>query len=186
MIRRALLLLVSIVSALAVTAAAAADPVGVRAKGGHPEYLFMEKTPRAEAQATAQKLARAVIAGRMIIFAYSRKLADPALGDKGFSGELFEGQWRAALEGELIDATPSQQRMLEKLIWAGRQVIDNNQDRMNVKGVGWKNFLPAKWEREMGQVFTARTGIVIKQPGRAYRSPVNVPDEPSAPRCSTT
>ena len=29
----------------------------------------------------------------------------------------------------------------------------------------------------MGQVFTARTGIIIKQPGRAYRSPVNVPDE---------
>ena len=177
MIRRALLLLVSIVSALAVTAAAAADPVGVRAKGGHPEYLFLEKAPRAEAQATAQKLARAVIAGRMIIFAYSKKLTDPALGDKGFSGEFFEGQWRAALEGELIDATPSQRRMLEKLFWAGRQVIDNNQDRLNVKGIAWKNFLPAKWEREMGQVFTARTGIIIKQPGRTYRSPVNVPDE---------
>ena len=176
MIRRALLL-VSIVSALAVTAAAAADPVGVRAKGGHPEYLFLEKAPRAEAQATAQKLARAVIAGRMIIFAYSKKLTDPALGDKGFSGEFFEGQWRAALEGELIDATPSQRRMLEKLFWAGRQVIDNNQDRLNVKGIAWKNFLPAKWEREMGQVFTARTGIIIKQPGRTYRSPVNVPDE---------
>lgn len=44
-------------------------------------------------------------------------------------------------------------------------------------GVGWKNFLPAKWEREMGHVFTARTGIVIKQPGRAYRSPMNAPDE---------
>jgi len=55
--------------------------------------------------------------------------------------------------------------------------MENNQDRINTKGVGWKNFLPAKWEREMGQVFTAKTGIVIKQPGRAYRSPVNVPDE---------
>jgi general secretion pathway protein A len=56
-------------------------------------------------------------------------------------------------------------------------VIENNQDRLNVKGIAWKHFLPAKWEREMGQVFTARTGIIIKQPGRAYRSPVNVPDE---------
>jgi general secretion pathway protein A len=118
-----------------------------------------------------------VIAGRMIIFAYSKKLTDPALGDKGFTGEFFEGQWRTALEAELMDATPSQRRMLEKLFWAGRQVIDNNQERLNVKGIAWKNFLPAKWEREMGQVFTARTGIIIKQPGRAYRSPVNVPDE---------
>jgi len=173
MIRHAIVM-ISIISA---AMSAAADPIGARAKGGYPEYLFLEKAPMSEAPATAQKLARAVIAGRMIIFAYSRKLTDPALGDKGFTGEFFEGQWRAALEGELIDATPSQRRMLEKLFWAGRQVIDNNQDRLNVKGIAWKNFLPAKWEREMGQVFTARTGIIIKQPGRNYRSPVNVPDE---------
>ena len=43
-------------------APAAADPVGVRAKGGQPEYLFLEKVPRAEAKATAEKLANAVIA----------------------------------------------------------------------------------------------------------------------------
>jgi hypothetical protein len=101
----------------------------------------------------------------------------PTLGDKGFSGEVFENQWRSAVESDLIDATPSQKRLFEKLFWAGRQVIDNNQERLNTKGVGWKNFLPAKWEREMGQVFAARTGIVIKQPGRAYRSPMNVPDD---------
>jgi len=162
---------------LATTAPAKAEDVGSRAKGGYPEYLFLDKTPRAEAPSTAEKLARTVIAGRMIIFAYSGKLTDPELGDKGFSGEVFEKQWRAAVDAEMIDATPNQKRIIEKLFWAGRQVIDNNQDRLNVKGIAWKNFLPAKWEREMGQVFTARTGIIIKQPGRAYRSPVNVPDD---------
>ena len=154
-----------------------ADPVGVRAKGGQPEYLFLEKAPRAEAEATAAKLAKVVIAGRLIIFAYAKKFTDPELGDKGFSGEFFETQWRNALEDQLIDATPNQKRIIEKLFWAGRQVIDNNQDRLNVKGIAWKHFLSAKWEREMGQVFTARTGIIIKQPGRAYRNPVNVPDD---------
>ena len=162
---------------LLTTAPAMAEEVGSRAKGGYPEYLFLEKTPRAEARSTAEKLARTVIAGRMIIFAYSGKLTDPELGDKGFSGEVFEKQWRAAVDAEMLDATPNQKRIIEKLFWAGRQVIDNNQDRLNVKGIAWKNFLPAKWEREMGQVFTARTGIIIKQPGRTYRSPVNVPDE---------
>lgn len=162
---------------LATTAPAKAEDVGSRAKGGYPEYLFLDKTPRAEAPSTAEKLARTVIAGRMIIFAYSGKLTDPELGDKGFSGEVFEKQWRAAVDAEMLDATPNQKRIIEKLFWAGRQVIDNNQDRLNVKGIAWKNFLPAKWEREMGQVFTARTGIIIKQPGRAYRSPVNVPDD---------
>ncbi len=161
---------------LLASTAAAAEPVGVAAVGGFPESFFLDKAPRAEAAATAEKLAKTVIAARMIIFAYAGKFVDPTLGDKGFSGEFFERQWRAAVEGDLIDATPNQKKIIEKLFWAGRQVIDNNQDRLNVKGVGWKNFLPAKWEREMGQVFTARTGIVIKQPGRTYRSPVNVPD----------
>ena len=156
---------------------ASAEQVGARAKGGFAESFFMEKLPRAEAKATAEKLARAVIAARMIIFAYAGKFVDPTLGDKGFSGEVFEGQWRSAVEPDLIDATPGQRKIFEKLFWAGRQVIDNNQERLNTKGVGWKNFLPAKWEREMGQVFTARAGIVIKQPGRAYRSPMNAPDD---------
>jgi general secretion pathway protein A len=169
--------LVAAVAAALLAPAMAAEPVGVAARGGYPEYLFLEKAPRDEAKATAEKLARAVIAGRMIIFAYAKKLTDPAIGDKGFTGEFFLEQWRNSLQGELLDATPSQKRILEKLFWAGKQVIDNNQDRLNVKGIAWKHFLPAKWEREMGQVFTARTGIIIKQPGRAYRSPVNVPDE---------
>lgn len=156
---------------------AADEQIGARARGGFPESLFIEKVPRVEAKATAEKLAKAVIAARTIIFAYSKKFVDPELGDKGFSGEYFERQWRNAFEGELIDATPTQKRLMEKLFWAGRQVIENNQDRLNLKGVAWKNFLPAKWEREMGQIFAARTGIIIKQPGRAYRSPVNVPDD---------
>lgn len=174
MIRR-IALLTSILGLLSLPVQA--EEIGARAKGGFPESLFIEKVPRAEAKSTADKLAKAVISARTIIFAYSKKFVDPELGDKGFSGEYFEGQWRKAFEGELIDATPTQKRILEKLFWAGRQVIDNNQDRLNLKGVAWKNFLPAKWEREMGQVFAARTGIIIKQPGRAYRSPVNVPDD---------
>ena len=51
-------------------------------------------------------------------------------------------------------------------------MIENNQDRLNVKGTGWKHFLPAKWEREMGQVLTARTGIIIKQPVYRHMEPI--------------
>jgi hypothetical protein len=72
---------------------------------------------------------------------------------------------------------PGYREILDNLFWAGRGVVDNNQDRLNIKGVGWKHFLPAKLAREMGQIYTARAGIVIKQPGRTYRSPINVPDQ---------
>ena len=167
----------AVAAALSLAAPALANPVGVRAKGGYPEYLFLEKVPRAEAKKTAEKLARVVIAGRLIIFAYSKKLTDPELGDKGFTGEFFEKQWRSTVDGELFDATSNQKRIIEKLLWAGRPGHQHNQARLNLKGVGRKHFLPAKWEREMGQVFTARTGIIIKQPGRNYRNPINVPDD---------
>ncbi|MBK6554309.1 MAG: hypothetical protein IPG13_10605 [Rhodocyclaceae bacterium] len=47
---------------------AQAQEIGARAKGGFAESFFIEKVPQAEAQATAQRLAKAVIAARMIIF----------------------------------------------------------------------------------------------------------------------
>lgn len=172
-----LALLLSTATTLTATTQAASDPVGVAATGGYPEYLFLEKAPHAEAEATAAMLAKTVKAGFMVILANGKKIVDPTLGDKGFSGEVFEHQWRAAVEPDMIDATPNQKRIVDKLFWAGRQVVDNNQDRINVKGIAWKHFLPAKWAREMGQTYTARTGIIIKQPGRTYRSPINVPDE---------
>ena len=91
----------------------AAEEIGARARGGFPESFFLEKIPRAEAKSTAERLAKAVIAARMIIFAYAGKFVDPNLGDKGFSGGVFETQWRAALEPDMIDATPNQKRLYD-------------------------------------------------------------------------
>jgi len=156
--------------------ALAADAIGVPARGGQPEYLFIEKVERAEAPATAQMIARALAVGRLVIFAQMKKLTDPELGDKGFTGDVFLDQWKTALEAEFLDASPAQQRIIDKLLWAGKQSIDNNQDRLNVKGVKWKHFLPAKWARETGQLLNSRTGIVTKQPSVNYRAPSNAPD----------
>lgn len=156
--------------------AAAGENIGVPAKGGHPEYLFLEKVDKAEARATAEMVAKALALGRLVIFAQMGKLTDPAIGDKGFSGDVFLEQWKNALEPEMLGASPAQQRIIDKLLWAGKQSIDNNQDRLNVKGVKWKHFLPAKWAREAGLMFNSRTGIVTKQPSVNYRHPSNAPD----------
>ena len=68
--------------ALALGAAAVpAQPIGIAAKGGFPEYLFLEKVSRAQADATANKLARTVIAGRMIISARAKIRPKPARSD---------------------------------------------------------------------------------------------------------
>lgn len=154
----------------------AGSSVGVPAKGGHPEYLFLDKVKESEAHSTADMIAKAIGIGRLVIFAQMKKLTDPKLGDKGFTGDVFAKQWKAALEAEFMGATPAQEKIIEKLVWAGKQAMDNNQDRLNVKGVKWKHFLPAKWAREAGLMFNSRTGIVTKQPSINYRHPSNAPD----------
>jgi len=140
--------------------AQAGGQIGIPAKGGHPEYLFLEKVDESEAQSTAEMISKALAKGRLVIFAQMKKLTDPNLGDKGFTGDVFAEQWEATLEAEFMSASSAQQRIIDKLIWAGKQAMDNNQDRLNVKGVKWKHFLPAKWAREAGLMFNSRTGIV--------------------------
>lgn len=154
----------------------ASPAIGVPAKGGAPEYLFLEKVNESEAHSTAEMISKALAVGRLVIFAQMGKLTDPELGDKGFTGDVFLDQWKTALEAATMGASPTQERIIEKLLWAGKQSMDNNQDRLNVKGVKWKHFLPAKWARETGLMFNSRTGIVTKQPSVNYRHPSNVPD----------
>ena len=154
----------------------ASDPIGVPAQGGHPEYLFLNKVKKENARSTGEMISKGLAIGRLVIFARMKKLTDPAIGDKGFTGDYFLDQWKIALEPELGDLSSAQEDILQKLYWAGKQSIDNNQDRLNVKGVKWKHFLPAKWARETGLMFNSRTGIFTKQPSRNYRHPSNVPD----------
>ena len=170
------ILLLSLALLVSVSANAAGD-IGIAAKGGFPEYLFLEKVKESEAHSTAEMISKSLAIGRLVIFAQMGKLTDPALGDKGFTGDVFAEQWKAALEAEFMDASPDQQRIIDKLLWAGKLSMDNNQDRLNVKGVKWKHFLPAKWARETGLMFNSRTGIVTKQPSVNYRHPSNAPDQ---------
>jgi general secretion pathway protein A len=152
------------------------EEVGIAAKGGHPEYVFIAQVSRDEAERTARLIAQALAKGRLVIFSHMSKLTDPELGDKGFTPEYFAEQWLAVMAPDLIDLTPAQQAIMDKLIAAGKQSIANNQERLNLKGVGWKNFLPATWAREAGEIFKAGTGIVTKQPTINYRHPANAPD----------
>lgn len=169
--------LILIVACLCLTTVVSAmEEVGIPAKGGFPEYLFIDKVGESEGRSTAVMISTALAKGRLIIFSHMQVLTDPEKGDKGFTGEYFLEQWRAVMEAEFMSASPGQQKILEKLMWAGKQSIDNNQDRLNVKGVKWKHFLPAKWARETGLMFNSRTGIVTKQPSINYRHPSNAPD----------
>ena len=160
----------------AVFADAGKVSLGVPSVGGFPEYLFIEKVPAAEAPGVAKLLARAIIVGRVVIFRHLGKLHDAKIGDKGFTPAYFEKAWKDAMEEELFDLTASQKSAFDKLLWASRIVIDANQDRINMKGVAFKYFLPASWSREVSVIYKAKTGIVIKQPAPVYRNNYDQPD----------
>lgn len=170
------ILIISLLAFLSLNANAGSK-IGVPAKGGQPEYLFIEKVKKSEAKPTAKMISEALAMGRIVIFAQMSKIGDPKFGDKGFGAEVFAEQWKAAMESMLIDITPNQERILKTLIWAGKLSMDINQDRINYKGVKYKHFLPAKWARETGLFFNAKTEIFTRQPGVNYQHPSNAPDE---------
>ncbi len=157
-------------------AVSAEDKIGIPTKGGLAEYVFVDKIPKESANRTATLIADAITSGGSIIFAHMKKLVNPAVGDKGFTGEYFENIWRKSLQSKLAGLTEEQKQIMEKVFWAGRQSIENNQDRINIKGIKYKHFLPVKWGRETALILNSRTGILVKQTAVKYRHPSNAPD----------
>lgn len=169
-------LAIGVASIFLTTCIYAENDIGTAAKGGHPEYVFINKVPKTDAEATARLIAQALAKGRLVIFSHMSKLTDEKLGDKGFTADYFAEQWTATMAQDLINLTPEQQQIFDKMVVAGKQSISNNQERLNLKGIKWKNFLPATWARETGDILKTNTGIVIKQPTIHYRHPANAPD----------
>lgn len=63
------------------------------------------------------------------------------------------------------------------LLEAGREVVADNQFKINKQGIGFKGFIPAVWGRLAGEKFGQKTGIRLKLTNMDYRFPGNKPDE---------
>ncbi len=147
------------------------------ALGGYPEYLFIEKLPEKEAKGMAELLALSVNEGRAIIFQNLPKINNAELGDKWFTPEYFEEKLMERLKQNIEGLSPAQRRIFNKFVSSAKISVSANQDRINLKGVGFKYFLPATWGRETAMIFKAQTGIIIKQTALLYRYPGNRPDD---------
>jgi hypothetical protein len=144
--------------------------------GGQIEYNFFTKFTEQEAKEVAEVLARATEAGRAVVLTHLPRILDPKIGDKGIRPDNFEELLRNILAAAIPKLTPVQKEMLDKYMKASGMVIAYNQDRLNVKGVGFKYVLPATWAKETNMIFRAMTGIPIKQSGPFYRIPTGIPD----------
>jgi len=176
MVIRRYISVLTVVICFALSAGAAVADDVTPAVGGFPEYLFLEKVSEAEAPKVAYLLALTVEEGRAIIFQNLPKIFNPELGDKGFTPEFFEQKLLASLKQETKEMSDDQRRIFDKFMWAAKQSIALNQDRINVKGVKFKYFLPATWSRETALMLKTKTGIMIKQAAINYRSPCNKAD----------
>ncbi len=130
----------------------------------------------------ADLLIKMVQAGRKVVAEHQAKINDPALVDKGFTPEVFEKQLaQRFLEIAQYDlsrsAKTSQDRLLQALLQAGKEVVADHQPAINRPGIAYKNFIPAVWARKTGEKFQKATGVRLKLTSANYRYQGNKPDE---------
>ena len=127
-------------------------------------------------------LVKLVQAGRGVVAESQELINDASKGDKGFTPKVFEGKQIAKFKEKTnIDLSKpdgsSQTRQLLALLEAGREVVEDNQFKINKQGIGFKGFIPAVWGRLTGEKFGQKTGVKLKLTNMDYRFPGNKPDE---------
>jgi general secretion pathway protein A len=131
---------------------------------------------------TGELLVKLVQAGRSVVAENQELINDASKGDKGFTPQVFEGKMVAKFKEKAnMDLTKpdgsAQTKLLLALLEAGKEVVEENQFKINKQGIGFKGFIPAVWGRLAGEKFGQKTGIRLKLTGVDYRFPGNKPDE---------
>jgi hypothetical protein len=136
---------------------------------------------------TAISLADLLRSARTVISANQGKINDPALGDKGLSGDAvlsgaIENDIKATgLDPRTVDVATPKGKLLAALSKAIKQVMDANQRTINEKDVGFKGFVPAVFGRLVTEQFQAEAGgkalIKVTAPPELVRNRKAAPDE---------
>jgi len=152
--------------------------------GGILAWMLMLGNPvhAANEAETGELLIKLVQAGRVVVTENQELINDASKGDKGFTSKVFEGKQIVKFkEKTSIDLSKpdgsSQTRLLLALLEAGKEVVEDNQFKINKQGIGFKGFIPAVWGRLAGERFGHKTGIKLKLTNMDYRFPGNKPDE---------
>jgi len=131
---------------------------------------------------TGELLVKLIQAGRTVVAEHQELINDPSKGNKGFTARYFEEKLVAKFKEKTnIDLSKpdgsAQTKLLLELLEAGKDVVEDNQLKINKQGIGFKGFIPAVWGRLTGEKFGKKTGIRIKLTSMDYRYPGNKPDE---------
>jgi len=137
---------------------------------------------------TGRLLAILLDSGRVTIAGVQTLVIDPEKGDKGFTPAVFEQHMIAKFkERSGVDLTklqsqkiPAQaKQLLPMLVESSKKVVATYQPIINKQGLGFKNFIPATFGTQAAAIFTARTGVYLKQTtsDEILRNPKNKADD---------
>ncbi len=122
-------------------------------------------------------------AARKVISVNQGHINKEDIGDKGLSGETvtamaLENYSQATGKALVMDNLTSAQKAM---LSAVREVMDENQDLINEKGVGFKGFLPAIFARQLATNFNGKMSgkmkIKLTAPKSYVRNRSNRPDK---------
>jgi hypothetical protein len=131
---------------------------GDRAIGAEEEQLH-----------AALVLAGVLRAARSVVAGHQALINDPERGDKGLTGDAVVSQtleqFKSQTGSDLQTALPPKlRRLVDAELEAIREVMDDNQNRINRQGVGFKGFVPAVFGRLVTEALQRRVGeeVLIK------------------------
>ena len=119
--------------------------------------------PDSEA-ALGHHLAALLTAARSVVSAHQDVINDPALEDKGVDGDSVVEEAMAIYTERvgrppLTDDMPElDRRLTEALIASIREVVDEHEAQIDMKGVGFKGFIPAVYGRLVSERFNEKVG----------------------------
>ncbi|MBI5682305.1 MAG: DUF3365 domain-containing protein [Deltaproteobacteria bacterium] len=131
----------------------------------------------------ARKLAIALVSGRAIVAQSQDLINDPAKGDKGLTPEVFfdkvvaDYKNRTGVDLKAIKPDSELNKLLLAYVESMKEVLADAQELINKEGMAFKGFIPAVYGKKVGDKFTSKTGIRLKQTSDKYRNTANKPDE---------
>ena len=136
--------------------------------------------------AIALKLAELLRSARAVVSYYQPLINDPALGEKDLDGAkvLTEAvaEYRRKTGENPADIDPESKlgRLFAAQMAAIKTVVDENQQTIDMPGVGFKGFIPATFARLVNEEFEARVGaearMKVTAPVRLVRNRKARPD----------
>ena len=124
--------------------------------------------------------------GRIVVGEFQEVINDKSKGHKGFTPDIFaqdviekfEKETKLSWDNLAEESIPPQaKKLLPVLLEAQKSIIQERQTLINLKGVGFKGFIPATFGTTASLRFRSMSDVYLKQTASVVRNSRNTPDQ---------